>query len=296
MKDCTEISELFVDIVDNPEAHGTAGKRVHDHLASCSECQSDFRWYQVTVQAMSAVPPVSPPHDFTEQLRARLDEIDRPSLIEQMRQFFSSAPYLPLPVGAAALVIVAVMGFSLYDKASPVLPIEINSQEAVANKTADAEKAFPVAGVSSPEESENTVKNSMFVNVRPSLQTMGLPGPASRFPAATYVDTPSPSLADRIGADNLTVESPKVDRAVTSLKQILPTLQGRLIKEQPLKTNGQIVLRIMIPSRSYGDLASELINHGAVEAGAGSDVTPPEPLEKTKDNVLLHIRFMESRN
>ena len=50
----------------------------------------------------------------------------------------------------------------------------------------------------------------------------------------------------------------------------------------------------MIPSESYANLTTELINHGAVAAGAGNS-TSAEPAKKDGNNVLLYIRFVHVR-
>ena len=76
-----------------------------------------------------------------------------------------------------------------------------------------------------------------------------------------------PTIADRTGADNLTVESPSIDQAVESLKRILPNIQGRLVDENNRGPVGEVVLGVMIPSDAYGNVTTELINHGAVASG-----------------------------
>jgi hypothetical protein len=56
-----------------------------------------------------------------------------------------------------------------------------------------------------------------------------------------------------------------------------------------------VVLRVMIPSKAYADLASKLIDYGAVEAGAGPEANPPRPAEDGAQNVYLYIRFLPPR-
>jgi hypothetical protein len=99
------------------------------------------------------------------------------------------------------------------------------------------------------------------------------------------------TMADRIGADNLTVESPSVDVAIQSLERMLPNIRGRLVKRMGT-ANGGVVVGVLIPPQAYESLTTELINHGAVEAGAGEEVNTP--LKKEDNSVLLYIRFVKS--
>jgi len=101
------------------------------------------------------------------------------------------------------------------------------------------------------------------------------------------------TIADRLGADNLTVESASIDSALESLKKILPNIQGQLV-DQRNPGNGGVVVGVLIPPSAYGRLTTELINHGAVESGAGSEIQPGPPLKKEGNNVLLYIRFVRT--
>ncbi len=76
-----------------------------------------------------------------------------------------------------------------------------------------------------------------------------------------------PPLADRIGADNVTVESASIDNAVESLKKLLPGLQADLLPSSRVRIWRETVLAVLIPSEAYRDLTTELVNHGAI-AGA----------------------------
>jgi hypothetical protein len=102
------------------------------------------------------------------------------------------------------------------------------------------------------------------------------------------------TVAERIGGDNLTVESPSVENAVESLKRILPDISGRLVEEKSRDRIGERVLGVLIPSGAYGHLATELVNHGAVQLGAGPDKSTPAPSRAGNNNVILYIRFVQS--
>jgi hypothetical protein len=159
-------------------------------------------------------------------------------------------------------------------------------------------------------------------SVVPGVRTGGLqgeavarhsqPGPAIP-PMRSFQNPPSnlaipeqpsklqfPTIADVIGADNLTVESPSIDNAMQSLEKILPNIQGRiqgrLVDEKGRGKPGDVVLAVLIPSASYGHLTTELIKHGAVAVGVGAEDGHLAPSPKEGNNVLLYIRFVSSAN
>jgi len=100
-----------------------------------------------------------------------------------------------------------------------------------------------------------------------------------------------PAAQDRIGTDMLTVESPSIDRAVESLKRILPDIQGKVLDEQNRQIGGTL-LTVVIPSQAYGNLTTELVNHGTVAVGPKSDNR-----SSTVDGgaMQLYINFVRSR-
>jgi len=103
------------------------------------------------------------------------------------------------------------------------------------------------------------------------------------------------TVADKLGADNLTVESPRIDIALESLKKMLPHIQGKLVEQRMRGNGGGVVVGVLIPPQAYGPLATELINHGAVEVGAGTEVDPTTPQKKEDNNVLVYIRFVQAQ-
>lgn len=292
MKECRCISDLYVDVQDD-RADVDAHKRFRDHVSGCGQCREDFRWYGLTVRALHTLDTVSPPADFMQQLSSRLDRIDSPAYLTYFRNLFSSAPSIPLPVGVVSMALIVFLGFALYNHSVPgglpwfgyeqasqgpdVRPPRLPGTGMLAKGT-DTSAAFPTS---------------------PLTQSAVSPRYSTKAHNAVPVDSETlsqvfPTVADRIGADNLTVESRSVDTAVESLKKLLPDLQGRLVEVKP-RDRGTVVLGVMIPSKAYADLTSRLINYGAVEAGAGSEVSPPKPTEEDSKNVFLYIRFLPPR-
>ena len=111
--------------------------------------------------------------------------------------------------------------------------------------------------------------------------------------SSTAVSWRFPTVADELGADNLTVESPHIDLALQTLKKILPDIQGKLVDEKFKGVRGETLVGVIIPSNRYGDLATALVNHGAIEVGAQSQESPA-PTKVDSGNVRLYIRFTEA--
>lgn len=298
MKECSRICDLFVEVQDD-HVDIESDKIFREHLYQCATCREEFRWYGVTVKALSNLDRVPPPGDFLEQLKFRLDRVDSPSYMEFFKNLFSSAPYMPLPVGMAALAFVAFFSFVLFNNSIteglPKFGYDLMAKQTTTAPSAPSLMPGPgTAGAPGygawPQDSTPPLSLPSTNQPHYSLATR-----SSVQSATESTGSVLPTLADRIGADNLTVESASIDSAVESLKKMLPNLQGRVVEMRPSDGSGAIVLGVTIPSGAYADLTSKLINYGAVETGAGSEVTPPKPLEDGRNQVFLYIRFLRSR-
>jgi hypothetical protein len=301
MKECRALSDLYVEIQDD-RADEEGYRRFREHISECQPCREEFRWYGLTVQMLNNLDTVAPPADFLGQLSARLDKIDSPSYVTFFRTLFSSAPYIPLPAGIASLALIVVLGFALYNhsviEALPgFVQGEVSHQAGlrdmdISGKGQSAATRMHAKGTdtTTPQHQPSRMNSSSPAVTNPRSSALVLnSGPAE----AEAVGVPT--VADKIGADNLTVESPSIDMAVQSLKRFLPDLHGQLVEEvKPGDRGGTVVVGVMIPSKAYADLTSRLINFGAVEAGAGHEVNPPKPIEESPKNVILYIRFRPS--
>jgi len=288
MKECERVNDLFGELYDRGTDH-KAEASLRDHLNGCICCREEFKWYGFTVQVLADLEKISPPDDFLRQVRSRLHTSPPGfSFRDFFSNVFSSAPYMPLPIGVTALAFLAVVGFVMYNHISyPIAP------DMVGLATQPSTSVARVGGAEVPWRNPIPV---------PGRSLQDTPTASSAF-FPRYVMTPpqqieksSPggefrTVADMIGADNLTVESPSPERAVESLKRMLPDIHGQLIVEKP-RTPGERILGIVIPSKAYGPLTTELINHGNVAVGAGSEIDPPR---KDDNNVVLYIRFTPSR-
>jgi hypothetical protein len=277
MRECERISDLFVELHDN-QMDGVNEKHARQHLYDCPDCREEFRWYGITVQALNHLDRVSPPPDFIIRLNSRLET--SPSFFDFFRNLFVGAPYVPLPVGAAALALIVVTSIALYNpaplrRARPTTESGTSSMMSLSSGARNV--VAPLIGLHS--------KSFIAANSMHPIPTTG-----------SGVELLSsygfPTRADMIGADNLTVESSSIDNAVESVKRILPILQGRLVNEQARRNLGQTVLAVLIPSNAYGNLTTELINHGAIASGASGPGVSQAKKEGNK--VLLYIRFVHT--
>ncbi len=291
MKECERISDLFGELHDD-EADGDTKDVIRDHLYNCPGCREDYKWYTLTVQALGNLETASPPEDFVAQLNARLYSEPSPNPIANFfRNLFSVSPSIPLPVGATALVLLATAGLVFYNTTSVMRPIE---------PVAVKETAAVHPGVLHGVKPEGVVASNPSTPTIPFIErtspATNLPEALSRSARNLETTIPQmPTIADLIGADNLTVESSSVDQAVESLKKMLPNIQGRLVQQEGREKPGDVVLAVLIPSGSFGHLTTELINYGAVNAGMGNENARFSPPKKDENNnVLLYIRFVSS--
>jgi len=289
--DCQRIADYF-GVVYEGDSDAQTEKMVKDHLESCRACREDFKWYGVTVQALANLEQIAPPNDFLRRVNERIDQ--NPSLFQsilaQIKNLLNSIPTAPVPVGAASLAFVTVLSFLVYNYS----PTEV-SQFGKAGFTAQSPvQTAPVEVVSMPAQPQVVASAPFAPQFAPFSRAFVPYDGAGRF-ASSSVAWRFPTVADEIGADNLTVESPHIDLALKSLKDILPGIQGKLIDEQFKGPFGETLVGVIIPSNRYGDLASALVNHGAVEVGARSqDSDSPAPAKVDSRNVRLYIRFTQA--
>jgi hypothetical protein len=352
MKECRCISDHFFEVCDGP-ADLEAERAVREHIAHCVECRDSLQWYGLTVKALSSLDEVSPPKDFVLQLNSRLDQVGSESYWNFLKNVFTSTPYLPLPIGAAAVALVVVLGVFFYNdslvestpkggrqaaaKPSSTAvsataqidavrpgkeePAPSPAPAAIAFAQGDAAKDGPTEVAQKPEP----LKYAKAAPDRPvggGVEAKSIPEP--RLMGPTFKATPPRSsgeskgvpiasravsapdfshqaalprtVADKIGADNLTVESASIQTAVDSVKKWLPGWSGRVIEDKPFDNRqNEFTLGVVIPSRNYGRLASELVNYGAVESGAGPGIGQPRHSEDDHESVVIYIRFMPPR-
>jgi len=302
MKECERISDFYGELHEQ-QLSARFQNETLEHFRICTECREDFKWYSITVQALKNLEEVSPPEDFVSQLSAKLYAAPAPrfyaSYLDYLRSFLSTTPHLPLPVGAATLAFLVAVGIIVYNHT----PVDYYAQPTQMHAV-KAPGALPstVMTVSDGPDMQDPTYRLSRPFTEPSEPTFSTPAtppsfhsaiPKSLTPGVKFAATGT--LADRIGGDNLTVESPSVDLAVESIKRILPNISGKLVEEMTSDKFGEKVIGIRIPSSSYGPLTTELINYGEVAAGVGSDGKTPAPSRIDSNNLILYIRFVRSR-
>lgn len=304
MNECERICNFFGELLDG-QLDPQTEKSVRDHLSQCTGCREDLKWLGITVQSLTGLEKLAPPPDFVAQVRLRISSSPPNNAIFQFfRNVFSASPYMPLPVGVSALALIAVLGLVFYNHVPSLnATTGLTSARQPASHTQGA-LSSGVNGVTvAQRQSDNRFPDhSQARSFLPSPSTaVGLQRPYAMSAPRSHTQSSDvknrlfPTRADVIGADNLTVESPSVQNAVNSLKKMLPGMEGRLIDEKSREDMHEIVIGILIPSSSYGRLTKELINHGAVEAGAGADIVPPKRADTEGNHVVLHVRFVSRR-
>lgn len=288
--DCERIADQFGAFYEG-DSDAQTEKMVKEHLKSCEACREDFKWYGVTIQAMANLEQVAPPNDFLQQLNARIDKTSSPfqSIISQIKNLLNSLPTVPVPVGAVSLAFVTVIAFFVYYAPSEII------QTGKSDMTAKREASTPPIEVASRTVQPHMVASAPFASQPAPYSRALVPYDGAGRPSSATVSWRFPTVADEIGGDNLTVESPRFDIALKNLKDILPDIQGQLIDEKIRWAHGEALVGVIIPCSKYGDLASALVNHGAVEVGARSlESESPAPTRVDNSNVRLYIRFTQA--
>jgi hypothetical protein len=286
MKECEQIGDLFSELHDQ-DLEGEIEKAAREHLHNCSCCREEFKWYGITVQALTQLERVHPPDEFLDQLHLRLQTCS-PSyaFLDSFRNFFSSFPQLPVPVGVTALTFAIAVAWGVYSYAPP-LTLPTGGLKTIAYH----QKGFADnPGVTSGHEWQ-TAADLMGRPDRLALSS-GRPGAV---PKSLSQPLAIPTSNNLIGSDNLTVESPSITMTVESLKKVLPNFHGRLVEEKTRTGMRETELAVSIPPQAWPYLTTELINHGAVAVDSSAEQLLPESGEREKRNVVIRIRIVNTR-
>jgi hypothetical protein len=297
MMDCDKIGDLFRELHDQ-QIDGHMETSAREHLRNCPCCREEFKWYGITVHALTQLERAKPPEDFLDQLRTRLHDTSSPSSVfDYFRNFFSSLPQLPLPVGVTALTCAVAVAWVVYSYTPPgVLPAvpftettRLDAKTLAARPPAAGQRGL-VPGDGRGQAGQVLARSSQI----PPAPTQGFPpfpGTAKGLNSSGII---LPTGSDTIGSDNLTVESPSMNVAVESLKRALPQIQGHVVEEKTRQGLRETVLAVMIPPQSWPNLTTELINHGAVAVGTNPDQETPASAEQDGRNVLIRIRIVNT--
>lgn len=298
MKECEQIGDLFGELHDQ-ELESEIEKAARQHLRNCPGCREEFKWYGITVQALTQLERVNPPEHFIDQLNVRLQTCSPTySFRDSFRNLFSAFPQFPVPVGVTCLTLVVAVAWGVYSYNPAVSVPSATTANSIAYAPIGSVENADVAQHGTYEATPGTSQNRAFAGIPKGLtpgagttyQTQSPGLNPSRIPQLSAI----PASTTSIGSDNLTVESPSINNTVASLKKVLPNLHGTLVEERTPQGKRETVLAVRIPPQSWPYLTTELINHGAVEVAGTEDAQPQADLPENS-NVLIRIRIVNTR-
>ncbi|MBM4327800.1 MAG: hypothetical protein FJ118_11630 [Deltaproteobacteria bacterium] len=299
MSECDQISGMFLELHEGSVDSETRS-RCYDHMNECSCCREEFQWYSDAVKALAGLERVSPPRDFMVHLDRRLDAVSSRSWLDFLKDLTLTAPRMPLPAGMAALFCIVLIGYSLFRQ--PPVELARHSETPVSAEVATAEEGGKSIAPAPRRATITTMGGdgalapayySSLSNPSTNLPRIPLTTPESGMSGAQAAHNLLPTVADRLGADNLTVVSSRPEEAQELLKRILPGLQGTVVREDLRPSARERLVRIIIPPDAYGSLTRALVDHGEIESGAGAGVDPPKPVQEQGNGILLYVRFVK---
>ncbi|MBN1825895.1 MAG: zf-HC2 domain-containing protein [Candidatus Eisenbacteria bacterium] len=156
MRDCKKAKQRFSEYFDEI-LEGDSKRDLERHLDACPECRKAWNSYRSLYRQVRNLPPVEVSGDFEARLRARIRREEAPR--RAWWQDLSRMP-LPLPVGAAALLLVAVFSYTrLADRPAP--PMGENAPGALVADTAHTREntlpSFLPGGIGSGNVGMSTV-------------------------------------------------------------------------------------------------------------------------------------------
>ncbi len=306
MSECERVSDLFGEFHEKRLDKRTE-TFVTKHLDGCSYCNNEYQWYGITVKTLMSLEKVNPPDYLLEQIKAKLHETNQSeSILQQMRHLFTSSPYMPLPVGIGALIIIVFVGVVIYDR-SPHTVLSNSIQNVAQSQTTAPAPQQPTSSTDKPWYQARMHKDfppTNFISkgafgtqqgMGGHLQQYAMSGPRMVELDETPRDLRVP-LARKIEAGSITLHSKSIPVAVDSVKKILQSLDGNLLEEKTEGNVGEITLGVAIPSSAYSKLTSELVNYGAL-AGRADIAAVPTATQRVSDTnrVVLYIRFIPSQ-
>ncbi len=184
---CNRARKLFSDCLDE-ELSGSREQGFKEHLQCCPECRSAWASYETTFLAVRSLPPLVVSDSFETRLRARIREKEGAPLGKtSWWSDFARIP-LPVPIGAAGLLFVAIFAYNQFGAVSP--------SEGTASIAASPERSAPsIVENTRPSFAPNLLMPGNFGQV----VDYGIYGPPRR---EVYQQPRSPHhyLRDRNGA------------------------------------------------------------------------------------------------
>ena len=244
--DCEEIRDRFSALLENDLSPSTESE-VRNHLASCPDCERDFRQFQKTMNWLHSMGDVEVPANFLEGIYRKLEEGKRvsPAGPSPEKKGFHLPLSLKLPVQAMAMV--AIVFLALYvTRMTPMdsYRLKDTAQKEVPQMTARA----PEAGKKRPQSESRAVEKEKAPtrDARvPEAKTELAAKPEKRLPGASLdevtptvvVAAPSPQPAPAAPAEEENLDSTKWGRPPLAKREVVTAESPRAKDEEVAKVS-----------------------------------------------------------
>ena len=225
---CTETRDLFSALADDALTPGERAA-LDAHLAGCAECRRELAAFGRTVALVRAIDPAHAPAGFVDRVLAAA----RPEPWPRWLARRLSAPWPTLPLGAAALLLVAGLAVLLF-RASPEQQETARHQPALPGPSAPApspSRETAPSGVSDSREADASRDAGATATATREV------APAAPPPAARAPEPPA-RLGDVAESKNrLEQAAPAVEPTAPARDAPPPALEGRRAKVDSIPTD-----------------------------------------------------------
>jgi len=223
---CTETRDLFSALAD--DALTPAERAALDaHLAGCAECRRELAAFGRTVALVRAIDPAHAPAGFVDRVLAAA----RPEPWPRWLARRLSTPWPTLPLGAAALLLVAGLAVLLF-RAAP------EQQQTARYQSAPPGPAAPApSGETAPSAASDSPQADASRDAGASATATREVAPAAPPPAARAPEPPA-RLGDVAESKNrLEQAAPAVEPTAPARDAPPPALEGRRAKVDSIPTD-----------------------------------------------------------
>jgi anti-sigma factor RsiW len=107
-----EAAEALFSAYADGELRGEEKAAFEAHLAGCAECRAELASFEETLRAVHEAPPVAPPDEFVDALKARIHERSR-------GRFFARKRGYGLEIASLVMLAIAVTVYVVLRMADP---------------------------------------------------------------------------------------------------------------------------------------------------------------------------------
>jgi len=223
---CTETRDLFSALADDALTPGERAA-LDAHLAGCAECRRELAAFGRTVALVRAIDPAHAPAGFVDRVLAAA----RPEPWPRWLARRLSAPWPTLPLGAAALLLVAGLAVLLF-RASPEQQETARHRPAPPGPSAPAPSRETAPSAASDSSQADTARDAGATATATREVAPAAPPPAARAPE------PPARLGDVAESKNrLEQAAPAVEPTAPARDAPPPALEGRRAKVDSIPTD-----------------------------------------------------------